>query len=705
MAAHPSFVVHRVPAWVVNGITVTLGLALVQCSISLVADTQAAQVAMSTAVCVSLADVVTSTGRLARRVLAAAIATIASAALFLSLRGYGVAEVAAVTVIVFGAMLLLSWGPKAAPVAFATVLSLVFAMALPESRTLTWDLVAWGLVGPAGYWIWAVVTARLLQPTWRNFALASTTDGVARLFASIGRQSGRAANANWQSEFLDEAAALADRFQIARDLIFGDPDGPRAGREIGVLLRLIDLRDLAMECNLEAGRLSVAPDVDHRAAILGRILERMSDALDVVATHLRTGRPLVVDGRIEQSIRLLLAELEQQAASSGRSNLRPDLSSVLKSKLWLLHDIQELLDPARDVDLTSEPDDLRRYITPDEWRFAAVASNLRRQAPVFRHAVRVCITATVAYSVTRIVPFAPHPQWIILTIAAVMQGSLAQTVLRRNARVLGTLAGCVVVAALTTSSSTLFLAACFLVAAGIAHAFFGIRYSVTAGAAAVMAVLQAYLVAPADGFSVLERFLDTVTGALLGWAATYLLPTWQRTTLPTVLRRAIEALRTYAAEATTLHDDASGSPRLARQRAYDAIQALSAIRSLSLAEPADVRVPVAQLTSWLTAAYGLMSSLSNLRLFLVLHARQPEDQALDAAMEAASGAIHAALGIDSSVPQPPPAIGFESKLSLAGIPGWASRVRRVLDDASGLSALSAEIETWISPALPQAGPD
>jgi uncharacterized membrane protein YccC len=692
-----------VPAWAVNGITVALGLALVQCSISLVAGAQAAQTAIATAVCASLADVVTTTDRVARRVLAAAIASIASATLFLSLRGYDVVQIPTVAMIVVGAMLLLSWGPKAAPVSFAATLSLVFAMSLRESQALTWNFVAWGLVGPAGYWIWAVVTSRALQPTWRNAALASTAEGLAKLFANIARQAGDAANVATQSAILDEASALADRFQVARDLIFADCAGPRARREIAVLLHLIDLRDLAMACNLEAGRSLVTPDAGRQGELLGRILDGMSDVVHAVATHLRTGTTFVVDSGIEPSIRNLLDELEKDNASSEADTARPGISGMLRSKLELLHDIQQLLDRGRNVDLPCESDDLHRYITPDEWRFAAVASNLHPQAPVFRHAVRTCITATAAYTATRILPFMPHPQWIILTIAAVMQGSLAQTLLRRNARVLGTLAGCLVVAALTTSSSTLFLSICFLVAAGVAHAFVGIRYSVTAGGAAVMAVLQAYLVAPANGFSVLERFLDTMAGALLGWAATYLLPTWQRTTLAAVLHRAVDALRAYAADAMTLRGDATGSPRFARQRAYDAIEALSAIRSLSLAEPANVRVPVPQLTSWLSAAYGLMSSLSNLRLSLVLHVRDHDAQALSVAMAAASRDIRTTLDTHSAVAQPPPALSAENELALAAIPHLASRVHRALDDASSVSTLSAQIEARILPP-PHSGP-
>ena len=127
-AMTPSLVIRHLPSWVVNGVTVTLGLAWVQLSISLVAGPEAAQIAIATAVCASLADVVTSTRRVARRVLVAVIASTLASTLFLALRPFQALQVPAVALIVFGAMLLLSWGPKAGSVAFATALSLVFAM-------------------------------------------------------------------------------------------------------------------------------------------------------------------------------------------------------------------------------------------------------------------------------------------------------------------------------------------------------------------------------------------------------------------------------------------------------------------------------------------------------------------------------------------------------------------------------------------------
>ena len=693
----PSAVVRHVPAWVVNGIAVTLGLALVQCSIALAAGAEAAQAAIATAVCASLADVVTTTDRVARRVLAAVIASTVSGTLFLLVRPHEAWLVPAVALIVFATMLLQSWGPKAGTVSFAAALALVFAMSLPASQPLAWDRFAWGLAGSVGYWVWAVATARLLQPTWRNVALAASAHDLGTLLAAIARQIGHPEDMAWQSGVLDAESAFADRLQAARDLVFANDAGPQSRRETAILLHLIDLRDLAMASRLEVGPSPTQFATQRQAELTGRVVEQLAASLQVIATHLRSGSSPVVDAKIDQAIQGLLVELETTAQTHPCEAV-VGVSGLLHGKLDVLRSLQRLLEGDGPAALPCARSDLRRYITPDEWRLAAVTANLRTDAPVFRHALRTCVTATTAYALTRALPWMPHPQWIVLTIMAVMQGNIAQTLLRRNARVLGTLAGCLAVLALTTaSSSTAWLSACFLVASGIAHAFFGIRYSVTAGAAAVMALLQAHLAAPDNGFSTLERFADTIAGAAVGWAATFVLPTWERRNLAATLRQAIAALRAYAGEASALRDDSAGLPRFARQRAYDGIRALAATRSRSLAEPADVRVPIPQLTSWLAAAYGLMAQLSNLRLSLAMHAREHATPDFAAAMERVAREVDGLLAAGALEAPATPPLRPEDERLLAAVPHLLPRVRRTLDEAARVAAHAAQIEALIRP--------
>jgi uncharacterized membrane protein YccC len=156
----------------------------------------------------------------------------------------------------------------------------------------------------------------------------------------------------------------------------------------------------------------------------------------------------------------------------------------------------------------------------------------------------------------------------------------------------------------------------FIAAVGVAHAFVNVRYLLTAIAATVMALLQAHFTAPNTAALVLERLLDTVLGALFAWAFSYVLPSWERRSLPAAIQRALEALRAYSSSVLVAAGPARVEQRLARQRAYDALAVVAAALKRSAAEPERVRPPVELLVSALDHAQRLMAHLSSLRSLL-----------------------------------------------------------------------------------------
>uniref|UniRef100_UPI000D35BB52 FUSC family protein n=1 Tax=unclassified Variovorax TaxID=663243 RepID=UPI000D35BB52 len=682
----------RLPPWVVNGLTVASGLMLVQGAIWRMAGAHAAQAAMATAVCASLADVVTTTDRVARRVFAAVLASTAAAWLFMAARPHEAILIPTVVLTVFGAMLIQAWGPKAGTVSFATTMSLVFAMSVPASQGLALADVAWGLAGSAGYWVWAVATARLLQPTWRRLALAATVQDMAGLLRALAAQARDPADLPLQEQVVQQEAVLAERMQAARDLIFGNADGPAAHLQTSVLLRLADLRDLAIAGKIDTALARQGAASPHERQLFADVLAHMALALDGVAAHVRAGRLAAPDAAAESEAARLLDALERQTGD-GRDGVRRAVADILRNQWAHVRAIRAMHDPATQPLLPCRRSDLRRYIAPDEWRFAAVRAALRVGSPTFRYALRTAVAAGAAYAVCRLLPWTAHPQWVLLSVTVVMQGSLAQTLVRRNARVLGTLAGCAVVALLTLSPSTLFLSLCFLVAAGVAHAYLGVRYAVTAAAAAVMAVLQAHLMvhtaAQGADFSILERVADTVVGALVGWAASYAWPSWERRRLPGDLRQATEAIRSYAAQVLTLDEGAPGLPRFARQRAYDAIRAVGAVTSRTRVEPSSVRLPPAALTRWLSAAYDLMSHLSNARLSLTLYAKNAGPAPLGEAVAAVAREVDRAL--QPAAPVGAPALVPQARAAIEAVPHLPARLQDALADAARLTTSSREL--------------
>lgn len=677
---------HRIPAHVVNGFTVALGIALIQALLQLAHGPRAAALALTGAICASLPDLPLRPERSWRRVLAGGLLGLAAAALMLALRGDARATAAGIAAIAFVAMMLLGFGPRAGPASFSAVLALVFTMGLPDGEPAA-GVLGWQAVGVAAYLVWAWAASGLLQPLWRRLALGAALDAGAGLLRSrsalvLPDATGRAgedADDKALRAWIRAEARLAERVQSARDLLFAARSSPAQQRQVAVLLRLIDLRDLLLASALEADRQRRDPAAqtlrgrwaarllllagglqDSRASLLGRDTPQrplQGDALaadGAAATGAEAGAPpAALVQAIEQRLTYMADELRRIDALV-RGVAAPAVPAVLDAKRLLA------------------------FVAPEGWPLKALRPHLRLASPVLRHALRAAAAFAAAYGIALALPWAAHPQWLVLSVAVVLRLTYDQTVARRNLRIAGTMIGCLVVLALSYVESAPLLALAFSVAIGLAHGFVVERYLLTAIAGTVMALLQAHLLEPTAGFPIAERLADTLIGAALAWAFSYVLPAWERSTLPAAIARMLDALRAYAALVLVCPPPATAQPaaaaesaaaqamamaattgadpladplaasqsaavsmvqRMARRQAYDMLGALSASLQRSAAEPARVRPDLRPLAALLDQAQRLMAHLSMLRLLLP-HA---DPQQLRAAIEGAAADVDAAL--------------------------------------------------------------
>jgi uncharacterized membrane protein YccC len=152
------------------------------------------------------------------------------------------------------------------------------------------------------------------------------------------------------------------------------------------------------------------------------------------------------------------------------------------------------------------------------------------------------------------------------------------------------------------------------------------RYIVTAAAASVMALLQAHLANPGAGFAVPERLADTVLGALLAWAFSYVLPSWERRAMPRTVTRVERALAELARQ--TLRwpdgDTAQVKLRLARREVYEALGVLAAAAQRTAVEPEGVRVPLEALAALLRHSHALLAHLAAARALLARRSGEME---------------------------------------------------------------------------------
>lgn len=660
----------RLPSHVINGISVALGIVVTQAVVHAAAGAHAAALALTGAICASLADVPLRPERAVRRVAAAGVMALAAAATILSLQAHPALTGLGIVAIVFVATMSLGWGPRAGPVSFAPLLALVFTMGLPHGDALHEVLLAQA-GGATVYLLWAAVASRVLQPIYRRRAIAAALEGSARLLQARTAvlQAGSAPDDAALRAWIGGEAQLAERLQSARDLVFAATPTPQTARDTAVLLRLIDLRDLMFASSLDFDRFGTDP--------IGLLLrERSIERLRRLAAALDAARAALL-GSDMPAAPLDEPTLPQDAdfaPDDPRRALLPAVERRLQRLAGEVDRIHAVLRGAEDPPLLT-PDELRQFVAPEGWPLKALQPHASLGSPVLRHALRASQAMGAAYAVALALPWASHPQWLVLSVAVVLRNTFDQTVSRRNLRVAGTVLGCLLVLGLSHVPWPMVLSIAFVVAIGVAHGFVLERYVLTAMAGTVMALLQAHLVAPGGGFPIAERVADTVIGAALAWAFSYVLPSWERRILPTAIGRLRDALRDYARHVLQRGEANGVQQRLDRRRAYDALGALSASLQRTAAEPAGVRPPLAPLTILIDQAQRLMAHLSMVRLLLQREGlRVDEDDAaaapwtpaavartVDAALAAtgpadAADAAAVAAGAESQpvAPEPPP---------------------------------------------------
>lgn len=672
----------QLPAYGLNGIGTALGVLLVQLLAGALGGLPASLLASSGAIYASLADTPNPPHRTWRRVAMAAAVGLVSSVLVTALRGHAVVLGALVALLAFGASMLLAWGARAGPISFVPVLAIVFTMAgpAPGSWQVQIEHALWTAFGSLVYLGWAVLASRWLQPRYRALALAAVVEGTAALLRSraamLSAGPREIAGALPLQDWMQRQVGLDERLQPARDLLFPATEAPGAQRQIAILLHAIALRDTLLGSELDLDLLGEDAAAERLRLALASRIAATADALHWLAQAVQWDRPMAAAPVGDQGLPAALAAF-------GDDPRRSALAAALGERAQhIADDLERMLQTwrgqAQPVPLSAA--ELQFFVSPEGWPLAALAPHRRLSSPILRQALRSAAALGTAYFLALALPWASHPHWLVLSVAVVLRGNLDQTLARRDARVAGTVLGCLLVLLFAWLGQTWLSGAVFVLAVGVAHAFVNVRYLVTATAATMMALLQAHMAHPAGGFAIGERLADTVLGALLAWAFCYVLPAWERRSLARLVARVQEAARVLAAEALRWPEAGRSdlALRLARREFYEAIGSIAASAQRSAAEPSRVQLPLPAMATLLTRCHVLLAQLSAVRTMLERRRERLDEpsarQALVAAQAEVAGVLAgtveagvghlAGAGLDWPDPQAPLLPWLQRRLQL-----------------------------------------
>lgn len=646
----------QLPAYGLNGIGVALGVLLVQLLAGALGGAPAALLASGGAIYASLADTPNPPQRTWRRVALAVAVGLVSSVLITALRGHAVALGVLVAVLAFGGSMLLAWGMRAGPISFVPVLAIVFTMAGPAPGRWQDQAVhaLWTAAGGLVYMAWAMLVARWLQPRYRALALAAVVEATAALLRSraalLAAGPREAAGALPLQEWMQRQAVLDERLQPARDLLFPATEAPGAQRQIAILLHAIALRDTLLGSELDLDLLGEDAAAERLRLALAARIDATADTLTWLAQAVQWDRPMAATPVGDHGLPAALAALADDPRRSALAAALGERAQHMADDLARM--LQTWRGQAAPTPLSAA--ELQFFVSPEGWPLAALAPHRRLGSPILRHAIRSAGALAAAYFLALALPWASHPHWLVLSVAVVLRGNLDQTLARRDARVAGTVLGCLLVLVFAWLRQPWLSGVVFLLAVGVAHAFVNVRYLVTATAATMMALLQAHMAHPAGGFAIGERLADTVLGALLAWAFCYVLPSWERRSLAHLVARVQDAARVLVAQALRWpepgHSDLA--LRLARREFYEAIGSLAASAQRSAAEPTRVQLPVPAMATLLTRCHVLLAQLSAVRTLLERRSDRLEEAPARAALAMAAERVEAALaGVGAPGPQ------------------------------------------------------
>ncbi len=660
--------------YVLNGTACALGLLLVSIIVYAVLGPQAAAVANVGAIATSVPDLVSPRRAKLPQILVAPLFAVPMFAAVLALDdhtiGLGVLLVAATFVVFLG----MAWGKRGVPVALGVMLAIVFAMSLPAAPEANAVLLrsAYCALGAALYVVYALIANRALNGRFRTQMTADLLLAVAALLRAHARRVAPRADgapgpgevdadpATGLGELLKRQAALADQLQATRDVVLESPNTPARQRLAGMLIVVLEMRDHLVASELDLERVREAADHAHALQEIADIYRQMAREVAHLADDLLLRRrPSVSTDHAERLATLRLqanaSEDDARADVQGAALLR-GVSFRIEHQNNAVRQLTLLARGEAQPDLAVVRDSWRLFVSPTDWSLQPFLTVWHWHQPALRHAVRAALAVGTGYLISVILPWGSHPYWILLTIVVVLRGSLAQTLERRNQRVAGTLIGSLIATALLVMHPpTLLLLLAVTVSQGVAHAFAVRRYLMTAIAASVMGLIQAHLLhAGSDAtFALVERVVDTVLGAGIAWAFSYVLPSWERGQLERLVRRVLRALSEHArqslgtAQMETIDTESELTWRLARREVYDALTALIQASGRALVEPRAVQPPVARLEQLQGHSYQLLGQLSAIKSLMLLRRERIQMEVVGEPLAMAAARIEQALNLDA----------------------------------------------------------
>jgi uncharacterized membrane protein YccC len=627
-----NFSIFALPAQqLLSGVTAALGVLIVALATGLSLGPAAAAVVAVGATCASIVDTPVPPDYKRRAFLIAiAFDSLVTLAIGLS-EGRPELQAAIVAVTSFSAAMLTIYGKTTLALCMSMILSMVFALGVEIGGGMAavhHALLVFG--GALAYAAYGMLMSHLLEARHKQIALAGALDAFADFVrAKAALYDAGAGIETSYAILIERQVTLMERVENARNLLFRHMRATRQRQMAAALIAALDTFEIILSSQTDYWllRRHFSSQRDS-GAIMARIrtgVLHIASHIDDLVEEIRGGEPGTALEAIRAEFAAIAATLQQVAPLENADGETEHGAALLELRATLER-IGHAVDALARLQIVIRTSDaaesllgaikLNEFLPPRPYRLPLIRRHLRWTSPIFRYALRLTAAMLCAFALSAVLTrYFSHGSWILLTVAVIMRASYSATRQRQKDRLAGNLIGCVLAAIALHLLPNPALLALYFVSIALAHAYAPVRYLITSTAACVMALLMMHFLSPANGSMLFERLLDTGLGAAIAALFSFVLPYWERQSLPQLTAALLRANRKYARQALK-RNPPEQSYRLARKDLFDAgADFANALRGLA-AEPGTQQAELARLQAFLSANYRMMAQLAALHVLL-----------------------------------------------------------------------------------------
>ncbi|MBF9141767.1 FUSC family protein [Hymenobacter properus] len=499
----------------------------------------------------------------------------------------------------FGCTMLLVWGARAGAVGTAGLLNVVLMLAHPPALAEALPHAGLLLLGGLWYAGLAMVTYQVLPYRPAQQALGECIHALAR-FLELKAKFYNPATALDEDyrELVAQQVVVNEKQEAARDILFRTRqivnETTSTGRRLVLtFVETVDLYERVTAGYYDYAAVRASFGQSGVLPYISTLIRHIATELDHLGVAIQANRPYEGTGPdlSDEWMRLQarISALDNEAESHTRVlkkilvNLRDIIRRIGNIRRYFDESLVKSAVPSRAAEHT-------RFVAHQEIEAQALSQNFTLKSSVFRHSVRMTVACLVAFVVAESLWHGQHNYWILMTVTIMLKPGFSLTRQRNQERIIGTLAGGALGAAI------LWALPWTEVRFGVLVVFMILAYSFQRTVyLATVIFLTAYLLIMFSflGLSYIgvaeERITDTLIGCAIAFSAGYLLfPSWESEQLTDYMAAALKANLAYLRQ---LANRLAGRPlppheyRLLRKDVYVSGANLAAAFQRMLTEP------------------------------------------------------------------------------------------------------------------------